>query len=101
MWLGPPDMNRKMTAFALAGMSGFFGASGFMLAGLTVAPCNIAPTANAPNPPNASVKNSRRFLVIRICSGIVLVYVEKSVQVKHRQSELPARLRLQKCNGLP
>src|SRR5229473_5121194 len=34
MWLGPPDMNRKMTALALAlsGMCGGFAASGFMLA---------------------------------------------------------------------
>jgi hypothetical protein len=29
MWLGPPTMNRKMTDFALGGMCGAFGASGF------------------------------------------------------------------------
>src|SRR5260221_14297412 len=64
MWLGPPDMNRKTTDFALAlsGICGVFAASGFMLAVVAAhrACCSIAPKASAPKPQNASQRNSRR-----------------------------------------
>src|SRR5215470_15087015 len=100
MWLGPPDMNKKMTAFALAlsGIGGGLGASGFMLlvAARRASCCSIAPTASAPNPPKASVRNSLRLRVMRICSGIALVHVQKSVQIENRQRKLPPWLRLQK-----
>jgi hypothetical protein len=32
MWLGPPDMKRKMTERAFAGKCGSFGVSGFVFA---------------------------------------------------------------------
>ena len=42
-------------------------ATGFDIWGNTL----IAPTASAPKPPNASVRNSRRLRVMRMCSGIL------------------------------
>ena len=105
MWLGPPDMNRKTTdlALALSGMCGVLAASGFMLAVVAARRsccCSMAPKASAPKPQNASQRNSRRLRVIRICSDMVLVHVQKRVQVEHRQGKLARRLRFEKCDGL-
>src|SRR5262245_48782546 len=67
-WLGPPSMNRKMHAFALAGKCGFFGASGLSAraAGTDASAANSGLSrsryarASAPKPPPPRSRKSRR-----------------------------------------
>src|SRR5262249_4680744 len=65
-WLGPPSMNRKITAFALAFKGGSLGTSGLAV-GFTASASPSRPSwysrqerANAPKPPPALSKKSRR-----------------------------------------
>src|SRR5262249_16218080 len=67
MWLGPPTMNMKMTAFALASKWGGFAARGLAEAFGPAAPaawpsrCSSQDRARAPKPPPAWKRKSRRL----------------------------------------
>src|SRR5437016_3152683 len=89
-------MKRKITdlALALSGMCGVFGASGLSVPALACSRWNREANASPPKPQQASERNSRRFRVMRMCSGI-LVHVQKCIQVENRESELPQRLGFQ------
>src|SRR5262245_8528808 len=67
MWLGPPDMKRKITDRALTGSGGFFGASGSGVAARSDSSCSSEVSARPPNPQKASRMNSRRLRVRRMC----------------------------------
>src|SRR5262245_22606908 len=103
MWLGPPDMKRKMTDRALTGSSGLFGASGSTVSARSDSSCNSEASARPPKPQKASRMNARRFRVRRTCgrrgqancgrSGDI----QKSVEVKESQRELGQRLLAEKA----
>src|SRR4051812_34790081 len=92
-------MKRKMTDFALAGICGSFGASGFRAPARACSSRSIDAIAREPKPQNASWINSRRVRVGRLCSqlcGICAfarsIDIKKGVEVKHRQGKFLQRL---------
>src|SRR5881397_2117173 len=91
-------MNRKITAFAFARRCEGRATSGFIPPARNRCCCKIDASASELNPQNASRMNSRRVRVTRTCGG-GLLDIEKSVQIKQRQSEFLQRLLLQKGGG--
>src|SRR5262249_44754450 len=73
IWLGPPSMNMKMHAFALAGKCGFLGARGEPPASATGGsansrlPCSKYVSASAPKPPPPRRRKSRRDGINSTC----------------------------------
>src|SRR6266446_9654067 len=102
MWLGPPDMKRKITDRALTGSGGNFGASGSGVAARSDSSCSSDASARPPKPQKASRMNSRRLRVRRTCgirgqskcgrSG----NIQKPVEVEECQRELSQRLLAEK-----
>src|SRR5262249_43218775 len=87
-WLGPPAMNRKITAFAFAGTWGSFAASGSPPPARTCSPSRSEARARPLKPQNASRTNSRRVRVGSECkwkhrSG----NISEPIQVEHSQCE--------------
>src|SRR5579871_2359925 len=96
-WLGPPAMNRKITARAFAPLwCAGLGARGLGPLARTCSSCSSDSNARAPKPPKASRRNSRRVAVGRTWWNISIVspsvHVQEGVQIKNRQRKLGERL---------
>src|SRR5262245_37328524 len=87
-WLGPPAMNRKMTARALAGRWGGFAASGSAGAARACSWSKSAASARPPKPQKASRMNSRRERVGRAW-GQASGDIQELIEVEQREGEFP------------
>src|SRR5262249_26949877 len=90
-WLGPPAMNRKMTARALAGRWGGLGASGSAAPARASSSWSKVASPRPPKPPKASRTISRRVRVGRAW-GRRSGDIQEPIEVEHGQGELLRRL---------
>src|SRR5436190_16395282 len=112
MWLGPPSRKHHMTDLAFAGSGGAFGANGLTpidaAASAMVGLLINDHSANAPKPPPARSRKSRRDCADSKCTGpepawqlqqsisiASLVHVQKLVRAEHRVTEIDHRC----CSG--